>query len=113
MTLDNQYGMRVTEESAPSSDIGRPRDQSLVPNHHRDRSTSVLPGSRETCEVEGEDFTVDKIPNTRCFNCLCKVKKKEKKSVYLRSMPLSISLFASTIDLFSRIIRAYLLRNNS
>ena len=78
MTLDNRYGMRVTEESAPGSDIGRPRDQSLVPNHHRDRSTSVLPGSRETCEVEGEDFTVDKIPNTRCFNCLCKVKKKEK-----------------------------------
>lgn len=79
MTLDNRYGMRITEESAPGSDIGRPRDQSLVPNHHRDRSTSVLPGSRETCEVEGEDFTVDKIPNTRCFNCLCKVKKKGKK----------------------------------
>ncbi|PBC32458.1 Kielin/chordin protein [Apis cerana cerana] len=70
MTLDNRYGMRVTEESAPGSDIGRPRDQSyriiIV------IATSVLPGSRETCDVEGEDFTVDKIPNTRCFNCLCK-----------------------------------------
>ncbi|XP_043798667.1 BMP-binding endothelial regulator protein [Apis laboriosa] len=34
-------------------------------------SESII-GSRETCDVEGEDFTVDKIPNTRCFNCLCK-----------------------------------------
>ncbi|XP_017793128.1 PREDICTED: BMP-binding endothelial regulator protein [Habropoda laboriosa] len=36
-----------------------------------DTSESII-GSRETCDVEGEDFTVDKIPNTRCFNCLCK-----------------------------------------
>ncbi|KAK9297425.1 hypothetical protein QLX08_008855 [Tetragonisca angustula] len=34
-------------------------------------SESII-GSRETCDIEGEDFTVDKIPNTRCFNCLCK-----------------------------------------
>lgn len=84
MTLDNRYGMRVTEESAPGSDIGRPRDQSyriiIV------IATSVLPGSRETCDVEGEDFTVDKIPNTRCFNCLCKVKKKKKKKSIYRSI---------------------------
>ncbi|CAL7941622.1 unnamed protein product [Xylocopa violacea] len=36
-----------------------------------DAPESII-GSRETCDVEGEDFTVDKIPNTRCFNCLCK-----------------------------------------
>ncbi|XP_034945608.1 BMP-binding endothelial regulator protein isoform X2 [Chelonus insularis] len=34
-------------------------------------SESII-GSRETCEIEGEDFTVDKIPNTRCFSCICK-----------------------------------------
>ncbi|XP_063974418.1 BMP-binding endothelial regulator protein [Diachasmimorpha longicaudata] len=36
-------------------------------------SESII-GSRETCDVEGEDFTVDKIPrvNTKCFNCICK-----------------------------------------
>ncbi|XP_060816792.1 BMP-binding endothelial regulator protein isoform X2 [Bombus pascuorum] len=33
---------------------------------------SCVSRSRETCDIEGEDFTVDKIPNTRCFNCLCK-----------------------------------------
>ncbi|XP_032689367.1 BMP-binding endothelial regulator protein-like [Odontomachus brunneus] len=36
-----------------------------------DASESII-GSRETCDIEGEDFTVDKIPNTRCFNCICK-----------------------------------------
>ena len=39
----------------------------------RSRASLLLAGSRETCDIEGEDFTVDKIPNTRCFNCLCKV----------------------------------------
>ncbi|XP_057336136.1 BMP-binding endothelial regulator protein isoform X1 [Microplitis mediator] len=34
-------------------------------------SESII-GSRETCDIEGEDFTVDKIPNTRCFSCICK-----------------------------------------
>lgn len=116
MTLDNRYGMRVTEESAPGSDIGRPRDQSyriiIV------IATSVLPGSRETCDVEGEDFTVDKIPNTRCFNCLCKVKKKKEKKIYLPIYPRRFRFhYSPRLDrrspLFSRIIRVYLLRNNS
>ncbi|XP_058789395.1 protein PTHB1-like isoform X2 [Phymastichus coffea] len=35
-------------------------------------ATESIKGSRETCDVEGEDFTVDKIPNTKCFNCICK-----------------------------------------
>lgn len=43
----------------------------ISPIRHCHASESII-GSRETCEVEGEDFTVDKIPNTRCFNCLCK-----------------------------------------
>ncbi|XP_043270107.1 BMP-binding endothelial regulator protein isoform X2 [Venturia canescens] len=34
-------------------------------------SESII-GSRETCDIEGEDFTVDKIPDTRCFTCICK-----------------------------------------
>ncbi|XP_014213427.1 BMP-binding endothelial regulator protein [Copidosoma floridanum] len=37
-----------------------------------DALSESIKGSRETCEVEGEDFTVDKIPNTKCFNCICK-----------------------------------------
>ncbi|KYN07286.1 BMP-binding endothelial regulator protein, partial [Cyphomyrmex costatus] len=28
--------------------------------------------SRETCDIEGEDITVDKILNTSCFRCICK-----------------------------------------
>ncbi|XP_011501241.1 PREDICTED: BMP-binding endothelial regulator protein [Ceratosolen solmsi marchali] len=37
-----------------------------------DAVSESIKGSRETCDIEGEDFTVDKIPNTKCFNCICK-----------------------------------------
>ncbi|XP_015182767.1 PREDICTED: BMP-binding endothelial regulator protein isoform X1 [Polistes dominula] len=37
-----------------------------------DSASESIKGSRETCDIEGEDFTVDKIPNTRCFTCICK-----------------------------------------
>ncbi|XP_031771923.1 uncharacterized protein LOC116414278, partial [Apis florea] len=44
----------------------------LISSIRRCHASESIIGSRETCDVEGEDFTVDKIPNTRCFNCLCK-----------------------------------------
>ncbi|XP_046485972.1 BMP-binding endothelial regulator protein isoform X1 [Neodiprion pinetum] len=31
-----------------------------------------IKGTRQTCDVEGEEFTVDKIPNSKCFACICK-----------------------------------------
>lgn len=41
--------------------------------YNYNNAIQLFTGSRETCDIEGEDFTVDKIPNTRCFNCICKV----------------------------------------
>lgn len=38
-----------------------------------------IAGSRETCDIEGDDVTVDKIPNTRCFHCICKVNLVHQK----------------------------------
>ncbi|XP_020711309.2 BMP-binding endothelial regulator protein [Athalia rosae] len=34
-------------------------------------SESII-GTRQTCDVEGEEVTVDKIPNSKCFSCICK-----------------------------------------
>lgn len=31
-----------------------------------------IKGTRQTCDVEGEEVTVDKIPNSKCFSCICK-----------------------------------------
>lgn len=35
-------------------------------------TSETIRGSRETCDVEGDDITVDKILNTSCFRCICK-----------------------------------------
>ncbi|RLU25530.1 hypothetical protein DMN91_001686 [Ooceraea biroi] len=36
-----------------------------------DAGESIV-GRRETCDLEGEDVTVDKILNTSCYRCICK-----------------------------------------
>ncbi|XP_011862460.1 PREDICTED: BMP-binding endothelial regulator protein isoform X1 [Vollenhovia emeryi] len=40
--------------------------------HRYDAASESIIGSRETCDIEGEDITVDKILNTSCFRCICK-----------------------------------------
>ncbi|KAJ8675657.1 hypothetical protein QAD02_011443 [Eretmocerus hayati] len=40
--------------------------------HRCDAIGESIKGIRESCDTEGEDFTVDKIPNTKCFTCICK-----------------------------------------
>lgn len=37
-----------------------------------------ITGSRETCDAEGEDVTLDKLVNTTCYRCLCKVNKSHE-----------------------------------
>ncbi|KAL6448316.1 hypothetical protein ACFW04_000340 [Cataglyphis niger] len=39
---------------------------------HCSAVSESIRGSRETCDIEGDDVTLDKIPNTRCFHCICK-----------------------------------------
>ena len=72
-------------------DIERSRRVVRIVTPRRSRPL-LLPGSRETCDIEGEDFTVDKIPNTRCFNCLCKVNGRDSSPSFSLSLSLSLSL---------------------
>lgn len=37
-----------------------------------DATSGSIIGNRETCDIEGEEFIVNNIQNTRCFNCICK-----------------------------------------